>query len=202
MLADAFVTFQGERSLHFGKDNRTPTSSTFGQPRNLDADFFFRFIANDDTVETFRAAQDEQFHHLVAGFARGYNRYVSEIQAGDHGGRHADCRHEGWLRAIDEQDMYRRLVVLNLAGSSSVWLGEIAGAQPPSVVLDARRQQNSGFETASLALDPGRFYLGRHSDWGAILTLSAATPPAPTAVSNLPTRTGIWKASTAFIRYT
>lgn len=169
VLADAFVTFQGERSLHFGKDGQTPApASTFGQPGNLNADFFFRFIANDETVENFRDAQDPQFRELVSGFASGYNRYVRQIKDGQEPGRHADCRNEEWLREIDDNDMYRRMVVLNLAGSSSVWLNEIATAQPPNAPLaSARHGYRANFETASLDLDPDRFYLGQEFGIGS-----------------------------------
>jgi acyl-homoserine-lactone acylase len=43
-LADGFITFRGERSANFGADARPPTAASFGQPRNLEADFFFRFV--------------------------------------------------------------------------------------------------------------------------------------------------------------
>jgi len=54
-LADGFVTFRGERSAWFGADARPPAGASFGQPRNLDADFFFRLLADGPAVERYRA---------------------------------------------------------------------------------------------------------------------------------------------------
>lgn len=167
VLADAFVTFSGERSKYFGRTGTQAASGTFGAPVNLEADFFFRFIANDETVENFLSQQDDEFHQLVDGFAAGYNRYVREIQQGDHANRHLDCRSEEWLREITEQDMYRRLVVLNLAASSSNWVEEIASAAPPSPVISPTLARTVSIEDGLGDIDPERFVLGRKTGIGS-----------------------------------
>jgi acyl-homoserine-lactone acylase len=132
VLASAFVTFRGERSRYFGPDAEAAPMGTFGAPRNEDADFFFRFVVNDDQVAMFRDAQPADVRQLSQGFAAGFSRYVREVKGGEHAGRHPDCRDEPWLAPVTEQDVFRRLVALNLAASSANLLEEIVSAQPPS----------------------------------------------------------------------
>jgi acyl-homoserine-lactone acylase len=81
-LADAFVTYRGERSAWFGPDARPPSGATFGQPRNLDADFFFRLVDDAAAVERYRSAQPATLQTLIEGFAAGYNRYLGDLDAG------------------------------------------------------------------------------------------------------------------------
>src|SRR5690554_7867632 len=91
----------------------------FGSPPNLEADFFFRFIVNDEAVTRFRDDQNQDVRDLVSGFTAGYNRYVREILDDGHAGRHADCRNQPWLAEISEDDLMRRLIALNLSASSA-----------------------------------------------------------------------------------
>nr|WP_310735321.1 penicillin acylase family protein [Mitsuaria sp. TWR114] len=80
-IANAMLTFRGERSRHFGADATIPFQGTIGQPRNLDADFYHRHVLNDAVMQRLIAAQPDKLKQLVAGFAAGYNRYVREIKA-------------------------------------------------------------------------------------------------------------------------
>src|SRR5690606_9541025 len=159
VLADAYVTCRGERSRYFGPDEPAAVTGTFGSPSNLEADFFFRFVVNDQQVEDFMAEQPQEMRELSDGFAVGYNRYLNEIQAGQHAGRHADCRDAEWLGEIDEKAVFRRLVALNLAASSANWVEEITAAAPPSAA--PLRLRNPSPESGSeIDLDPERFQLG------------------------------------------
>ncbi|MDR5857372.1 penicillin acylase family protein [Caballeronia sp. LZ062] len=130
-LADGFVTYRGERSAYFGADARLPAPTTFGQPRNLDADFFFRLVADQAAVDRYRAAQPPELRSLVDGFASGYNRYVADLKAGQFPGAHAACRAQPWVEEIEPDDIYRRVIAANLAGGSARFVQAIAGAQPP-----------------------------------------------------------------------
>ena len=130
-LADAYVTFRGERSRYFGPTAAASSGGTFGTPNNRNADYFFRFVVNDEVVNTYRDDQPESLRDLSRGFAAGFSRYVREVQGGEHAGRHQGCRDAEWLAEIDEQDVFRRLVALNLAASSANWVSEIATAAPP-----------------------------------------------------------------------
>ena len=140
-MADAFVTFRGERSRYFGADAKPASEATFGQPTNLDADFFFRFIDDDAAVTRYRNAQSEPMRALVDGFASGYNRYVDELAHGESAGAHAACRSAPWVGKISSADIYRRLYALNLAGGAARFASAIATAQPPGAVTESQPHQ-------------------------------------------------------------
>ncbi|SDS80481.1 acyl-homoserine-lactone acylase [Halopseudomonas litoralis] len=164
VLADAFLTFRGERSQYFGPDEPASPMSTFGSPPNLEADFFFRFVVDDQQVSKFKNAQSDDVRELLRGFTAGYNRYVNEIQDGQHAGRHTDCRNQEWLTSVTEDDLMRRLVGLNLAASSANWVEEIASAQPPAIGATTLRSRSAPRE---LDIDPERFKLGRKNGIGS-----------------------------------
>src|SRR5690606_36589813 len=126
-------TYRGERSQYFGADAPASLASTFGSPPNLEADFFFRFIVNDEAVTRFRDDQNQDVRDLVSGFTAGYNRYVREILDDGHAGRHAACRSQHCSPMISQVDLMRRLISLNASASSANWVVEIARAQPPAV---------------------------------------------------------------------
>ena len=88
-LADAFVTFSGQRSLYFGAEAKPQTRSTFGTPANLDLDFFFQAFAGADAVEALNREEPVEVNELIAGFAEGYNRHVRALQAAPQ--RHGDA---------------------------------------------------------------------------------------------------------------
>src|SRR5690554_3545626 len=165
VLADAFITYRGERSQYFGADAPASLASTFGLPPNLEADFFFRFIVNDEAVTRFRDDQNQDVRDLVIGFTAGYNRYVREILDDGHAGRHADCRNQPWLAEISEDDLMRRLIALNLSASSANWVEEIASAQPPAVGAASLRMRSRS--APELDIDPQRFKLGRKEGIGS-----------------------------------
>ena len=165
VLADAFVTYSGQRSEYFGPDEAAATMGTFGTPTNLEADFFFRFLLNEQELTTFQAAQADDMLELTAGFAAGYSRYVSEVKDGEHAGRHTDCRNAEWLRTITTDDVLRRLVALNLAASSANWVEEIVAAQPPAANPARVRLMSPATDTTELTAD--RFALGRKTGIGS-----------------------------------
>jgi len=131
-MADAFLTWRGERSRYFGPDARLDALSTLGQPKNIDSDFFFRLLDSDTVVERYRAAQPPRLRALIKGFAAGYNRYVHELRAGEWPGQSAACRNQPWVTDITENDLYRRLYAANLAGGAAHFVEAIANAQPPA----------------------------------------------------------------------
>ena len=53
-LAEAFVTYEGRRAWFFGADGRPARDSTFGRPKNVDLDFFFRAFADDKVLASYR----------------------------------------------------------------------------------------------------------------------------------------------------
>ncbi|MEH6564733.1 MAG: penicillin acylase family protein [Halopseudomonas sp.] len=168
VLADAFVTFNGERSRYFGPEASAAVMGTFGSPPNLEADFFFRLLNNQDAVDAFKEDQPADLMELTRGFAAGYSRYVEEIKDGEHPDRHADCRNAEWLQTIDEDDVLRRLIALNLAASSANWVTEITSAQPPAPAgAAAARTLSAPLATDNDELTTDRFAVGREEGIGS-----------------------------------
>ena len=155
-LADGFVTFRGERSAYFGADARPPSAASFGQPRNLDADFFFRFVDDSSAVERYKSAQSAPIRELMDGFAAGYNRYVDELDAGRMGGANAECKGKPWVGKITSDDIIRRLVAANLAGGAARFLPQIAHAQPPA----KQAPSAPGVQTGAVDIAPSQFDIG------------------------------------------
>ncbi|WP_323120140.1 penicillin acylase family protein [Burkholderia alba] len=187
-LADSFVTWRGERSAYFGADARLTASSTLRRPRNLDADFFFRLVADDTAVSRYRAAQPAPLRNLVAGFADGYNRYVEALNHGRFSGAHAECAGKPWVKPVSADDLYRRLIAVDLAGGAMRFVDEIVRAQPPVAAPasmtralpaarrdDARDAASGRPETTALAAtapdaprdDAERLAIGGHADLGS-----------------------------------
>ncbi len=130
-MADAFLTYRGERSRHLGGQALAVNRSTIGRPSNIDSDFFHRHLLSDDAVQTMANAQSEDMHALVDGFANGYNRYVREILDGSHSGAHEACRSMAWIQPIAMNDLWRRMMQANLAAGHSNFVAAIANAAPP-----------------------------------------------------------------------
>jgi len=138
-LADAFVTFSGQRSLYFGAEAKPQTRSTFGTPPNLDLDFFFQAFASAEAVEALKREQPAELNELIAGFAEGYNRHVRALQAGTQ--RRGDaayaCADAPWVRTIGPEDVYRRMLAAGLAGGYTHFVAEIANAKPAAATPPA-----------------------------------------------------------------
>ena len=143
-MADGFVTFRGERSRYFGADARPVAEASFGQPDNLDADFFFRFVVDDAAVSRYRRNQSAEMRALIDGFAAGYNRYVGELAHGDFPGAHAECRAAPWAGKIGSADIYRRLYAANLAGGAARFVNAIATAKPPLAAIGSSPDASRG----------------------------------------------------------
>ncbi|MCM2495832.1 penicillin acylase family protein [Burkholderia glumae] len=131
-MAEAFVTYRGERARFFGAGGKPAARSTFGTPTNLDSDFFFRLVAPPATLARYRRSQPPELRQLISGFAAGYDRYLAELRAGGAPGRHAACRAAPWLAAITADDVVRRLYAANLAGGAARFVAALANARPPA----------------------------------------------------------------------
>jgi acyl-homoserine-lactone acylase len=154
-LADGFVTYRGERAEYFGADARPTSPSTFGQPRNLDADFFFRSVADQPAVERYRTAQSPELRTLIDGFAAGYDRYLTDLNSSGASGAHAACRGKPWVRPITADDIWRRLIAANLAGGSARFVQPIASAHPPKPGTPPRGENAPGTTSTTLRFPIG-----------------------------------------------
>ena len=128
-LAEAFVTFRGERSLHFGADGRPDAPSIFDGPTNIDLDFFFRWFLTDEQVSRFIAQQPPELLALIDGFAAGFNRHLAEVARQPRLDPPA-CRGASWLAGIHRDDVIRRMLAVNLAAGYAKFIPEIVRAAP------------------------------------------------------------------------
>ena len=131
-MMDDFVTIRGERAKSFGPDGTYDIPAAGVTMNNVDSDFFWRFTADAASVARFRDAGTPESKETTRGWAEGWNRYVRELRAGEHAGRHAACADAAWLSEITEDDLYRRYVRLAVIASSTALANEIVSAQPPS----------------------------------------------------------------------
>ncbi|HUP92739.1 MAG TPA: penicillin acylase family protein [Solimonas sp.] len=130
-LQDDLVTVRGERARYFGPEGTYSIPANRSVANNVDSDFFWRLMATNAAIAPLRAHTDPEFQKATIGFADGYNRYIAELKAGGHPGRHLACRDAEWLFPITEADMIRRYYRLALIASSSVFVSGIGAAQPP-----------------------------------------------------------------------
>ncbi|MEO6699666.1 MAG: penicillin acylase family protein [Paraperlucidibaca sp.] len=133
VMMDDFVTTRGERSRYFGPDGSYTIPANGSVADNVSSDFFWKFIADAEAIKRTEVKTIPRFKTLVKGWTVGFNRYMSELKQGQHPGRHATCATGEWLQPISTDDMYRRFVRLSVLASSSVFINEIANAQPPGL---------------------------------------------------------------------
>lgn len=133
VMMDDFVTIRGERSRYFGPDGTYSIRANGSVADNVSSDFFWKFIADEAAINRTEAKTIQRFKTLVKGWTVGFNRYMSELKTGQHPGRHLACAGGEWLQPIAVDDMYRRFVRLSVLASSSVFVNEIASAQPPGL---------------------------------------------------------------------
>lgn len=153
VLYDDILTIRGERSKYIGPDGSYTIRAASTTTNNLSSDFFWKLLATDAVVDNLRAKALPELREATAGFAAGFNRYIREIKAGGHPGRHAACRSEPYLAEISEADMYRRYFRLAVIASSTVFSEGIGSAQPPALsnptgpVLSAAQLRQAFAET-------------------------------------------------------
>ncbi|HVT35819.1 MAG TPA: penicillin acylase family protein, partial [Nevskiaceae bacterium] len=130
VLQEDLVTIRGERSKYMGASGSYTIQPIGVTADNITSDFFWKFTATDAAIAPLKANTDPDYQKVTSGFVAGYNRYIAELKAGAHPGRHAACADQPWLFPITDDDMYRRYFRLALIASSSVFINEIANAAP------------------------------------------------------------------------
>ena len=134
VLADTYVTVNGERSRYFGPDGNWYQGGNGTFPNNLNSDFFFQRIKDRHVIEDLLAQPPPQgplpeVKDGVRGFVAGYNKYLRDT--GVDNISDPSCRGKPWVREITEMDAYRRFYQLGLLASQGVAIDGIGGAQPP-----------------------------------------------------------------------
>ncbi|MEN8718681.1 MAG: penicillin acylase family protein [Oceanococcaceae bacterium] len=133
VLAEDLTTIRGERAKFFGRDGSYTIRANGSTVGNVDSDFFWKHVATPEAIAPIAENADQEAVDATEGFVAGYNRYVRELRAGQHAGRHASCRDTEWIGPITIDDMYRRYFRLVILASSSVFGEGIATAQPPGL---------------------------------------------------------------------
>lgn len=132
VIAEDMITTEGRRARYFGRNGSYTIHANGNTSNNVDSDFFWLHVATPERIQALADAASPEAAAATRGYAAGYSRYVREIKAGMHPGRHQSCRDAEWLEEIDEMDMYRRYFRLAVLASSSVFVTEIGSAQPPA----------------------------------------------------------------------
>jgi acyl-homoserine-lactone acylase len=134
VLAETYVTVDGKRSRYFGPDGSYVQGGNGASANNLNSDFFFQRIKDNQTIENLltlpppRGPRPE-IKEGVRGFVAGYNKYLRET--GIQNLPDPGCRGKPWVRQITEKDVYRRFYQLGLLASQGVAIDGIGSAQPP-----------------------------------------------------------------------
>lgn len=156
VLLEDIVTNRGERARYFGRDGSYTIVPNGTTANNVNSDFFWKLTATDAAVARLKAKAGPDEAAATRGYKDGFNRYIRELKAGRHPGRHPACRDGEWLAEIGEDDMYRRYIRLGVIASSSVFVNTIAEAQPPIGGASGGAPVPTAQEmTDALAADPG-----------------------------------------------
>lgn len=132
VLLDEYLTLRGERSRYFGPDGTHTIFPNGSVANNVNSDFFWRMMLREENLAPLRSGLLPEALAGSRGFARGFNRYLAELKAGQHPGRHLACRDAEWAVPITLDDMLRRYLRLAVLASSSVFVDGIGKAQPPT----------------------------------------------------------------------
>jgi acyl-homoserine-lactone acylase len=134
VLADTYVTVNGDRSRYFGPDGSYSIGGNGTTNNNLNSDFFYQRIKDKGTIEDLlelappRGPRPEIIE-AVRGYVAGYNRYLRDT--GVDNLPDPRCRGAAWVREITEMDAFRRFYQLGLIASQGVAIDGVGGAQPP-----------------------------------------------------------------------
>jgi len=120
VLADTYVTANGERSRYFGPDGSYTQGGNGSTNNNLNSDFFFQRIKDKHIIEHLLAQSPPQgprpeIKEAVRGYVAGYNRYLADT--GVNNISDPSCRGAAWVRPITEMDAYQRFYQLGLLAS-------------------------------------------------------------------------------------
>ena len=142
ILAEEILTSRGERAKYFG-DVPYDLGNTAASS-NVTSDAFYRMTFTKEVADKYRASQPQELRDMVTGYAAGVSRYVRELKAGGHEGRHAACRDLEWVHEITDEDLYLRFYKLNLIASSATFIDGFDAAVPPESAPQQSAPQQNG----------------------------------------------------------
>lgn len=135
VMADTYTTVRAQRSRFFGEDGSYVFRGNGATVNNLNSDFFFQQIIDDERVEKLMNqpapnGPKPELREMVSGYVAGYNRWLQDV-GGPAGITDPACAGKPWVTEITEIDAYRRFYQLALLASSGVAIDGIGAAQPP-----------------------------------------------------------------------
>lgn len=163
-----YITIRGERAKYFGRDGSYTIYAGGVTLDNVNSDFFWKFMATDAVVAHLKETALPEIREMSRGYVAGYNRYIHELKAGEHPGRHQACADQPWLTDITLADMYRRYFRLSILASGSAVSSYILAATPPALSLAASKA--AGKQRKSLPLKRKLALLQQHP--GALQALA------------------------------
>ena len=135
LLAQDFVTVNGERSEYFGPNALSILYPAGVSNTNLDSDLFWKWMANSNLFNT--AVKElhkppplgplPQVLLLYEGFVSGYNTYLASGQLND-----PTCKGKPWVQPITLKDMFLRAYQLLMEASSEQFIKYEVDAMPPT----------------------------------------------------------------------
>ena len=134
LLAETFLTVDGERSAFFGPEGTFKNESEGGLLfTNLNSDFYWTSIKDEHTVQKllklpYPQGPATEGLEAAKGYAAGYDAYLKQI-GGASGVTNPACKGAAWVRPIKPIDVWLRIYQIDdLAGNSA--LGPAAEANP------------------------------------------------------------------------
>ncbi|MFD0369763.1 penicillin acylase family protein [Streptomyces sp. NPDC127114] len=155
VLADGFVTVDGERSRWFGADG-APDGSLSSATKNLSSDLFFRGAKDAGTVEALLATPapagpSRQLKELMRGWAAGYNAWLRKNRITDPA-----CAGAAWVRPVTALDVARRGWAVSVLGGQGRGVEGITAARPPAAPATATAGPASADAATTAVPDPAR----------------------------------------------
>lgn len=129
LIAEEYVTVDGQRSRHFGPDGRYTLTSNGQSYTNLQSDLFFTLLKeNPDLIASMAESANPDIQAALDGYVAGYNRWLADTPPEE---RSADCRDAAWVRPITRDDMVHRFNKLAVIASMGFFAPPMVNAQPP-----------------------------------------------------------------------
>lgn len=129
LVANAVVTVNGERSLHFGPGAATVSPASSRAVNNFDSDVYYRSIRDLPFVRATFGRTGKDFQALVRGAVAGFNRYLRDTPRDR---LPEACRNASWVRPVTLDDILLIQQDRVLQPGMSAQLVAIATAAPPA----------------------------------------------------------------------
>ncbi|MEU2656807.1 penicillin acylase family protein [Streptomyces sp. NPDC007325] len=131
VLADGFVTVNGERSRRFGASG-APDGSLSSATSNLSSDLYFRGVRDAGTVEELLrtpapTGPSRDLKELMRGWAAGYNAWLRKNRVTDPA-----CAGADWVHPVTALDVARLGFAVAVLGGQGRAVDGITAARPPA----------------------------------------------------------------------